>query len=188
MWSNHLQRKEYLKSRLPDNATADITGNAPVEIKELPIKWLTFFRGKGPGFASSILSRVKVTDVSILPSREDPLKLEGKVTCEVEVTTDMCNERGVLAQGCLVTLLDEGTNLSMAVASAAEGSWQSVGVSQTINVFFHAPATIGVKLRLVHSSMASDSRINSARSEIWDATNHRLVASGTQLAMSPSKK
>jgi len=75
----------------------------------------------------------------------------------------------------------------MAVASAAEGRWQSGGVSQTINVFFHAPAAVGVKLRLVHSSVASDSQIYSARSEIWDATNHRLVALGTQLAMPPSK-
>jgi acyl-coenzyme A thioesterase 13 len=130
---------------------------------------------------------VKVTDVSILPSREDPLKLEGKVTCEVDVTPDMCNERGVLAQGCIVTLLDEGTNLSMSVASAAEGRLEPGGVSQIINVLFHAPATVDVKLRLVHSSMASDSQTNSARSEIWDTTNHRLVASGTQLAMLPSK-
>ena len=88
MWpAGHRQNKEYLKSRLlPDSVTADITGNAPVEIKELPIKWLTFFRGKGTGFAGPIVSRVKVRDVSILPSSEDPLKLEGKVTCEVEVT------------------------------------------------------------------------------------------------------
>ena len=28
----------------------------------------------------------------------------------------------------------------MAVANAAEGSWEPGGVSQTINVFFHAPA------------------------------------------------
>lgn len=80
------RNREYLKSRLPDSATADITGNAPVEIKELPIKWLTLFRGKEKGFAGPIVSRVKVTDVSILPCAQDPLKLEGKVTCEVDVT------------------------------------------------------------------------------------------------------
>jgi len=99
------RKKEYLKSyRLPDSATADITGNAPVEIKELPIKLLAIFRDKGKGFAGLIVSRVKVTDVSIHNSK---LRLEGKVSCEIDVTPDMCNERGVLAQGCLLTLLDE---------------------------------------------------------------------------------
>lgn len=76
----------YLKSRLPEGATADITGNASVEIKELPIKWFHHLRGTGNGFASPILSRVKVTDVSILPSTNDPLRLEGKLTCEIDVT------------------------------------------------------------------------------------------------------
>jgi len=179
--------KGYLKSyRLPHSAIVDITGNAPVEIKELPIKWLALFHDNGKGFAGSIMSRVKVTDVSIIHD-SSTLRLEGKVSCEIEVTPDMCDEQGVLAQGCIFTLLDEGTNISMAVASAAEGGWRPGGVSQTINVFFHAPAAIGVKLHLVHSSIASDSQMFSARSEIWDATNHRLVASGTQLTMSPSR-
>ncbi|KAF8806194.1 hypothetical protein BYT27DRAFT_7191508 [Phlegmacium glaucopus] len=185
MWSGR-ESTEYFKSRLPDSMTAGITGNAPIEIKELPIKWLTLFRKKGKGFAGSVVSRVKVTDVSILPNTADPSRLEGKVTCEIDVTPDMCNEHGVLAQGCLVTLLDEGTNISMAVASAAEGRGQPGGVSQTINIALHEPAVAGVKLCLVHTSIASDSQMNSARSEIWDATNGRLVASGTQLSMPPS--
>jgi len=181
MWRGH-----YLKSRLPDNLTADITGNAPIEIKELAVKWLAIFHGKGKGFIGPIVSRVKVTDVSILPSTDDPLKLEGKVTCEIDVTPDMCDEQGLLAQGCLVTLFDEGSNMSMIVATAAAGRHPFSGVSQTINMYFHASAVAGVKLRLVHFSIASDSQIKSGRSEIWDATNRRLVASGTQLSIPPS--
>jgi len=178
---------EYLESRLPDSLTADISGNAPIEIKELAVKWFAILRMnfKENGFAGPIASRVKVTDVSILPSTDDPLRVEGRMTCEIDVTLDMCNEQGVLSGGCIVTLFDEGSNISMVIASAIKGR-QSVGVSQTINMFFHAPAVVGVTLRLVHFSIASDSQMNSGRSEIWDTTNHRLVASGTQLSMSPS--
>jgi len=90
MWSGR-RRKEYLESRLPDSMTADITGNAPIEIKELPIKWLALFHDKGKGFAAPIVSRVKVMDVSVLPSMDDPLRLEGKVTCEIDVTQGIVN-------------------------------------------------------------------------------------------------
>ncbi|KAF8165863.1 hypothetical protein B0H34DRAFT_690749 [Crassisporium funariophilum] len=181
------ERIDYLQSRLPVDVMAGITGNAPLEIKELPVKWLAIFRNRGKGFAGSVADRVKVTDVSIVPSVDDPLKIEGKVTVEVDVTPDMCDARGVLHEGCIVYLLDECSTVAMVVNNAAEGRWSPPGVSMTINTLFHAPALAGTKLRIVNSSLASGDQTNAARTQVWDTNNHRLVASGTQLAMPPSR-
>lgn len=115
---------DYLQSPLPDEAVAGITGNASRELKEIPVKWLSVFRKNGKGFAGGISGRMEVADVSILPSRDDSLKMEARVTIEITVMPgaptklrtflisaeqglDMCNERGVLHEGLIVFLVDE---------------------------------------------------------------------------------
>jgi len=74
-----------LQSRLPAELLAGISGNAPNEIKELPVKWLTIFRKDGKGFAGAITRRLKVTEVSVVPHPHDPLKMEAKVVTEIDV-------------------------------------------------------------------------------------------------------
>ncbi|KAF9054653.1 hypothetical protein BJ165DRAFT_1337667 [Panaeolus papilionaceus] len=177
----------FLDTRLPGELMAGITGNVPVEVKELPVKWLAVFRNRGKGFSGKIAKRLKVKDVSILPCVDDLGKMEGRVTCEIDVTPDMCNAQGLLDQGCIVYLLDECSTISMVVGNAAEGRMVPAGVSQTINVLFHSTATVGTTLRIVNRALASGYESNSAKTEvIWNASTHRLVASGTQLSMSPS--
>ncbi|KDR84176.1 hypothetical protein GALMADRAFT_220003 [Galerina marginata CBS 339.88] len=185
--SRSSQKSHYLQSRLPDELTSGITGNAPLEIKELPLKWLAIFRNKGRGFAGSVAARLKVTDVSVVPSVDDPLKKEGKVVCDIEVTPDMCSERGVLDEGCIFFLIDECSTVAMVVINAYDGLNTPPGVSQTINTFYHNPALVGMKLRLVSTSLSSGLQTNAGRCEVWDTKNHRLVASGTQQTMPPSK-
>lgn len=75
-----------LRLPLPAEILAGISGNAPDEIKELPAKWLTIFRNNGKGFAGAIAGRLKVTEVSVVPHPDDPLKMEGKVITEIDVT------------------------------------------------------------------------------------------------------
>jgi len=79
------KRLQLLKLPLPAELLAEISGNAPNEIKELPVKWLTIFRKDGKGFAGAIAGRLKVTEVSVVPHPHDPLKMEGKVVTEIDV-------------------------------------------------------------------------------------------------------
>lgn len=79
-------RYQLLQLPLPAEFLAGISGNAPNEIKELPVKWLTIFRKDGKGFAGGITGRLKVTEVSVVPHPDDPLKMEGKVITEIDVT------------------------------------------------------------------------------------------------------
>ncbi|KAJ7839312.1 hypothetical protein B0H13DRAFT_1454238, partial [Mycena leptocephala] len=49
----------------------------------------------------------------------------------------------------------------------------------------HSPATVGETLRIVNTTMTVGARALSARTEIWNATKHRLVASGVHIKMKP---
>ncbi|PPR04664.1 hypothetical protein CVT24_011882 [Panaeolus cyanescens] len=53
-------------------------------------------------------------------------------------------------------------------------------------MMFHSPASVGTKLRIINKSLAVGETSNSAKTEIWDVQNNRLVASGAQLSMPPS--
>lgn len=79
-------RYQLLQLPLPAELLAGISGNAPNEIKELPVKWLTIFRKDGKGFGGAIAGRLKVTEVSVVAHPDDPLKAEGKVITEIDVT------------------------------------------------------------------------------------------------------
>lgn len=118
------ERVDFLQEPLPKEYTENITGNAPQEVKEIPVKWLTIYRHRGNSFACKIAERIKVVDVSVVPNVDDPLKKDGRVTTDIEVTPgelvlcysdgspvegmrDMCNAQGMLHDGCKVFLIDE---------------------------------------------------------------------------------
>lgn len=77
----------FLETRLEDEVVSLISGNAPREIKEIPIKWLAVFRHRKVSFASLIADRVRVVEVSIVENPEDPVKIDGRVVCEIDVTS-----------------------------------------------------------------------------------------------------
>ncbi|KAF8204565.1 hypothetical protein BJ912DRAFT_1027965 [Pholiota molesta] len=177
---------DVLQLPLPNNLTAEITGNVSSEIKEIPLKWLAIFRNRGKGFAGKIAGRLRVVDVSVVPNPDDSSKMEARVTTEIDVTPDMCNAQGTLDKGCIVFLIDECSTTAMVVISAYNDRYNPPGVSQTINTLFHSEAIVGTKLRIVNRSLESGRDANSGKTEIWDTANHRLIASGTQITMPPS--
>lgn len=115
----------FLSTPLDPSLTDKIVGNAPVSVKELPVKWLAIFRSRGNGYCNEVAERLKVTEVWIGTSAEDPQKLEGMTACEVEVTpgvsipyavplkgltsrlVEMCTPEGVVHQGVIMFLVDE---------------------------------------------------------------------------------
>ncbi|KAG6872720.1 hypothetical protein C0995_007287 [Termitomyces sp. Mi166 len=90
-----------------DDVIAAVAGNAPREVKEIPLKWLAIFRARKVSFANSIAHRIKVVEVSVVNNPDDQHRIEGKVVCEIDVTEDMLNESGYLHEGCAVFLIDE---------------------------------------------------------------------------------
>jgi len=77
--------RNYLQAPLPSEQTASITGNVPLHVKELPLKWLAL-RNPGKRFAENVALELKVTDVSVVPNRDDPSQMEARLRMEIEVT------------------------------------------------------------------------------------------------------
>jgi len=170
-------------SHFPPFDASQVKGNAPDDVKELVENLLrAFMVDSKHGFADSIGARTKVAEVSIRPKATAPKREEATVVCELEVQQDMVNGGGNMHGGCSAYLIDICTSLPL--AALVKGN---PGVSQSINMVYHAPATVGTPLRIICTSIAVGGRAMTARGEIWDIKNGRLVASGVHIKMFPSQ-
>ncbi|KAJ7290642.1 HotDog domain-containing protein [Mycena rebaudengoi] len=131
-------------------------------------------------FGDSIIQGLVVTHASVEKKADEPLKTEGKVICELVVTEDMLNGGGNVHGGCSAYLIDMCSTLVLMACG------QYVHVSQSLNIVYHSPATLGEKLRIINTTMTIGRRTMTTRTEIWNATKHRLVASGVHIKMAPS--
>ncbi|KAH9482266.1 hypothetical protein JR316_0004364 [Psilocybe cubensis] len=189
---------------------SSIAGNASAFIKEAAVRWFMLLDVRGStSFGHLTRARMEVKEVSIEHSPDDPQKMSSKMVCELEVTPgeqrtswpellsfkelmnrnelEMCNEEGVLSQGCMTGIMDEGSAISLLLMRLLEDENQSIGVSQTFSFFFHHPAPpAGSKIRIVSRSVSATDDIGCCQSEIWDIKNHRLIVTGTQHQMKPS--
>ncbi|EIW51891.1 uncharacterized protein TRAVEDRAFT_75616 [Trametes versicolor FP-101664 SS1] len=145
-------------------------------------------RGRGR-FAKSTGSRLEVTEVSLY-EREEDKKTQMRMVFEVDVNEDMLNSGDTAYSRVRTVVLRPRTHRSCsfitlyALGIATDRKMRLV--SQALTTVFHAPAKTGAKLRIVNTTVAFGARTVTARTEIWDATNRRLVASGVNSQMQPS--
>ncbi|KAF8165770.1 HotDog domain-containing protein [Crassisporium funariophilum] len=172
---------------------SQVAGNAPDNIKRMLGRPQTFFSSfvkaghKRPNvFGRSIEERMVVKELSILNKEDEPEKLEGRAVLEVDVTEDMVNGGGTMHGGCSAFLIDMASSFALAALDMYQNDKLHGSVSQALNVVYHSPAEIGERLRLVNTTLTMGSRVESVRTEIWNATRHRLVASGIHIKMAPS--
>ena len=174
-------------SKIDGNASdniKEILGNIPLMFARSPVE-----NGAGT-FGASILKRMAVTELSVLTKAEEPQKLEARAVCELTVEEDMINGGGNIHGGCSAFLIDVCSTLALmtlSMTNSPDADFQALrSVSQSLNVVYHSPAGLGDKIRLVNSTMTLGARAQSARTEIWNLTHHRLVASGVHVKMQPS--
>ncbi|KAF8510463.1 HotDog domain-containing protein [Hysterangium stoloniferum] len=166
----------------PKPDPSSIQGNVPDELKLFVDSLLgRFMVDSLRGFADDIGRRIKITEITVKPMENAPKKREGVVVCEIEVDEGMVNGGGNLHGGCSAYLIDMCTSLPIAAVSGGYA-----GVSQSLNMLYHAPAPVGTPLRIISKSIAVGARAMSSRGEIWDTKNSRLVASGVHVKMMPS--
>ncbi|KAF5363618.1 hypothetical protein D9756_000113 [Leucocoprinus leucothites] len=165
-----------------------IKGNASDGAKELLSNPAAFFQGRQelrtlPVFGDDINRRVVVTEANIKAGpRSHCIAL-----LVAEYLIDMTNGGGGIHGGCLAFLVDCLTTLALVAYSLDVDDQFFAGVSQNINVTYHSPAAAGDKLRIVNYTVAGGARAKTARCEIWNATHHRIVASGSHIKMNPSQ-
>lgn len=123
--SSHVEgMAKFHNTPCPDDIIDSIQGNAPRHAKEVPLKLLSLFRSSPGGFADGPGHRLRITEISVDPCREDPERLQGTLISELVVeegafrnlykgsnnhlwTTDMLNVVGTLMGGCTSWIIDE---------------------------------------------------------------------------------
>ncbi|KAH9848929.1 hypothetical protein C2E23DRAFT_842157 [Lenzites betulinus] len=138
----------------------------------------------GGKFAQSVASRLEMTEFEVYKREEDG-KTQVRAVFEGVVSEDMLNAAENMHGGCSMYLIDICSSIALVALSITLHN-DARFVSQAIHTVFHAPAKIGAKLRIVNNTISFGARTVSARTEIWDMTNRRLVASGLHNQMQPS--
>ncbi|KAI6040428.1 HotDog domain-containing protein [Pisolithus marmoratus] len=163
-----------------------IGGNVSTELKQaffdVFCERIKKVKAKGyKGFEPEIASRTVWKEMSVLKKVEEPEKLEARTVFEITVEEDMINQNGALHGGCSAC-----STMPMALLCLTTTGHPEFGVSKSLNISYHAPAMVGDLLRIVSTTLSCGSRVLTSRCEVWDATNHRLVASGVHTKMPAS--
>ncbi|KAJ7261178.1 hypothetical protein C8J57DRAFT_1337267 [Mycena rebaudengoi] len=176
-----------LKTPLGDEEVSRIQGNAERNVKERAARWLDTFHAPPRCFAGSSSRGTKVIEVSMY---HNPLEnaLVGTMVNEINVTEEMLDDQDHLSSAFIVLLIDECATAITAALDLAKGGLGVAGVSQSLNTVFHESASLGARIRIINTTLTSGLDKMSCRSEVWDLSQKRLVASGVFVGMFPSPK
>ncbi|KAJ7086252.1 hypothetical protein C8R44DRAFT_821243 [Mycena epipterygia] len=174
-----------LHTPLPDAIISPIRGNAERSVKEMAVKWLNIFHAPPKCFAGASSRKTVVTEVSIAPNPlEDPRILT--LVCELDVTEEILDGQDKLSNAFIIVIIDECVSSAVTALDYAEGGPGICGVSQSLNTVFHNPVALGAKLRFINTTIAATGGATSCRSEVWDLTQRRLVATAVFVGMASS--
>ncbi|KAI0036992.1 HotDog domain-containing protein [Vararia minispora EC-137] len=177
---------------LPDSGldVSHIAGNAPNEAKRLVWNvFTTYGIVSDETFGASVGKAVRFVEANIN-------RRGGYTTCDVlhpamvfHLTTciDMLNGAGMMHGGCIAYLIDNCASTPLVVLGIVK-DMNGVGVTQNMQVTYHSPAPLGTILQIVSTSVTLGSRVMTARCEIFDKDNGRVVASAFLSKMQPQQK
>ncbi|KAJ7614339.1 hypothetical protein FB45DRAFT_936670 [Roridomyces roridus] len=175
-----------LRDPVPDSILDGIRGNAPRDVKEVAVKWLKFFTAPAEQCFYGLSSERKVvTEVSLNP---DPLEDMHVLTlvCEIVVTEELLDWRGKLGNAFVISVIDECVSSAVTALDYAEGGSGICGVSQSLNTVLHNFVDFGASLRFVNTTLTATPGTTACRSEVWDLTQRRLVATAVYIGMPSS--
>ncbi|KAK2460741.1 hypothetical protein APHAL10511_007211 [Amanita phalloides] len=163
-----------------------IGGNAPDYVKQLNNNtYMSYGVGGDECFGHRVGKAVKFVKINIERTDERRGRLSATTIAEVEVSKHMLNGAGMLHGGCLAYLIDNCCSTPLVVLGIIHGV-NGVGVTQAMNVLFHAPAPLGTRLTIVSTSIALGGRVMSSRCEIMDKDSGRIIASAFLNKMQPT--
>lgn len=164
-----------------------VPGDASLEFKRQVVELWPFHRADPDNFASSIGARLELTEISIVPKREDPQVMEARIAAEIDVRPEMLNDYGFTHGGCIAYLIDLCTSIPAVALELYHGKEPKPNtVSQTLTVQYLGPSKPGDRLRLVSSTVVVGGRVRTLYCEVWAKNRHRLVATATHVKLEPS--
>ncbi|KAF9471091.1 hypothetical protein BDN70DRAFT_888462 [Pholiota conissans] len=163
------------------------SGNAADYVKKLNYNTLMFYGvGDEDSFGFQVGKSIRFTDVSFQRDLERQGRLQATTTAELQVTKHMLNGAGMLHGGCVAYLIDNCCSTPLVVLGLIK-SINGVGVTQSMNILFHAPAPLGTCLQIISTSITLGGRVMTSRCEILDKNSGRMIASAFLSKMQPAK-
>lgn len=97
---------------------------------------------ESPGFSKYALDKESMT---LLECERNEQGKKGRIVVEMMVTEGMSNQLGNMHGGCAATVLDNVTSMVLYLHTTGQlgDSWSMLGVSQSIQIIYTAPATVG---------------------------------------------
>ncbi|CAL1709468.1 unnamed protein product [Somion occarium] len=163
---------------------SDIAGNAPDYVKQLTNNVLGAYGvGEPSCFAHDVGKKIKMVELDIHRRGE---KWQATATVDLTVSPSMLNGAGVMHGGALCYVIDNCASLPLVALGLMQGT-NGVGVSQVLNVFFHAPAALGSSLRIINTSVTLGGRVMTSKCEILEKSSEKLIASALLSKMQPAQ-
>ncbi|EJF59679.1 hypothetical protein BD309DRAFT_965599 [Dichomitus squalens] len=161
---------------------SEVAGNAPEDAKQLTLNTLgSYGVGDIDCFAYAVGRRIRITEMNVERKGD---KTEVVVISEVQVTKEMLNGAGLVHGGCLCYLIDNCASFPLVALGVLQNA-NGVGVTQAINIFFHAPASLQTCMKITSTSVTLSGRIMTSRCEIVDKASGRMIASALLGKMQP---
>ncbi|KAJ7061390.1 hypothetical protein C8F01DRAFT_1139825, partial [Mycena amicta] len=139
-----------LRLPIPSDYLERIAGTAPTDVKSMAVKWLNGYHA---------------------PAGELGRNRRLTLASEIDVTEELLDAQGRLAQAFVITIIDECVSSAVATVDAKGGAGMST-VSLSLNTTFHNPASLGSTLRFISTTMAAAG----GASSVWDLREQHLVA------------
>ncbi|KAJ3532371.1 hypothetical protein NM688_g7433 [Phlebia brevispora] len=173
--------RSFPKAPSPNDDPASIRGNLNLELKQLNANILAYHVGAGGrAFAGDVINGLKIVEINVRKKRYAPQEdSQGPDDMEAEIIY-MLNVHGGMSGGCFVAILDIVT-FSALFALGSVVNVDPSGVSTNMDIRWHRPATPGMTLTLVGSSvlMSQKGRNFTSRAEMYDKKSGKLLASVT---------
>lgn len=176
------------KAGPPNEDVSAIRGNCTDESKQLNVNTLAFYAAAGTNvFGSEQAKHIKMLEANVRQRTcgtehwADPQALEAEVIFDVPVHEEMLNRGGRTVSGACVTHFIDICTCSALYALATTIGQDLECASLSLEVKYHAPALLGMTLRMVCTTLAMRTRIVSAIAEVYDKDTGKLLYSGVHV-------
>lgn len=197
-----LPSADYTMLAYPD--AREIGGNAPSRVKQLALNtFASYGVGDAAAFGHAAGRKVRFVRIDVDGPRCSDSSAHGRkgdnrggvheggdsvtsatAVAELVVDKSMVNGNEMMHGGCIAYLIDNCGSVPLVVLGLLRGK-NGVGVTQALNILFHAPAPLGSTLEIISTSLALGGRSMTSKCEIFNKSSGRLVASAFLNKMEP---